>query len=465
MRTSFFHIQIVSCFLLLLGLTQMQLQAQKDNKDKLPQTRILFVFDASQSMSTFWESDVKINIARKIIIAMIDSLEKMDNIQMALRVYGHQSPVPPQDCDDTKLEVAFGPNNASRIRQKLYFVSPRGTTPLAHSLSLTPNDFPPCENCRNIIILITDGIEACGGDPCAVSDSLQRKGIFLKPFIIGIGIDENFRSTFNCIGQYFNAMREDQFGEALRIVITQALNATTAQINLLDEQGNPTETNVNMTFYDRYSGQVKHNYIHTINNKGNPDTIILDPLVTYRVRINTIPAVWIDSVHVTPGKHSIFAATTPQGYLQVKSDDMGSHRGIKFIIRRMGETATLNVQNVGDKERYLVGKYELEVFTLPRLTIKDVGIKQSHTTTIEIPRPGLANILMQSPGYGSLYVQQGSSLTWVCDFNPDNQQESLELLPGKYTAVFRALNAKQTLYSVSRTFEIKSGSSSTIEFY
>jgi Ca-activated chloride channel family protein len=255
-------------------------------------TRVLFVFDASNSMAGLWESDVKINIARKILINMIDSLQNFDNVLMALRVYGHQSPVPPQDCSDTRLEVPFAKNNASIIRQRLRYISPKGTTPIANSLAQSINDFTPCDNCRNIIILITDGIEACDGDPCAVSDDLQKKGITLKPFIIGIGIDEGFRETFDCIGHFNNAVHEDKFKELMNVVITQALNSTTAQINLLDDKGLPTETNVNMTFYDRYSGRMLYNYVHTINNRGNPDTLVLDPLVTYKVVIHTIPEVY-----------------------------------------------------------------------------------------------------------------------------------------------------------------------------
>jgi Ca-activated chloride channel family protein len=152
-------------------------------------TRILFVFDGSQSMSGYWESDMKINIARNFLLHVVDSLETLPNVQMGLRVYGHQSPVVLQDCKDTKLEVTFDINNAHKIRQKLRFVKPRGNTPIAYSLDQCAEDFPPCTDCRNIVIMITDGIEECGGDPCEVSRRLQSKGITLKPFIIGIGID------------------------------------------------------------------------------------------------------------------------------------------------------------------------------------------------------------------------------------------------------------------------------------
>ena len=131
-------------------------------------SRMLFLFDGSQSMLGNWESDKKINIARNLLFHMIDSLDKLEYIEMALRVYGHQSPVPPQDCNDTKLEVPFGKNNGEIIKHKLNHINPKGTTPIAHSLELAQFDFPKCDNCRNIIILITDGIEACDGDPCEV---------------------------------------------------------------------------------------------------------------------------------------------------------------------------------------------------------------------------------------------------------------------------------------------------------
>jgi Ca-activated chloride channel homolog len=440
--------------------------SQNKPEIKLPLTRILFVLDASNSMSGLWESDIKINIARRILISMVDSLQQLDNVQMALRVYGHQSPVPPQDCSDTKLEVPFDKNNASVIRQRLRFITPKGTTPIANSLAQCPNDFPPCSNCRNIVVLITDGIEACDGDPCIVSDELQRKGIILKPFIIGIGIDEGFHSTFDCVGHYFNASHEETFKELLNVVITQALNSTTGQINLLDEKGLPTESNVNMTFYDRYSGKMLHNFVHTINNRGNPDTILLDPLVTYRVIINTLPPRSIDSLKVVPGKHSIFAVDAPQGTLLLTSPGNGNlYREVSFIVRKSGDSQTLNIQKIGEITKYITGKYDLEIPVLPRIYLKDVEITQSTTTTVEIARPGLLTLIVSTPGFSSLYVHKEKGMEWIFNFNPNTKNESVPLQPGKYTVVYRAQNAKQSIYTLSKTFEIKSGSSLALELY
>ena len=86
----------------------------------------------------------------------MDSLEPIENLEVALRVYGHQYAVATGDrsCQDTKLEVPFGPYNYSKIKKKLSYIYPKGTTPIAYSLEQTKNDFPPCSDCRNILILI-----------------------------------------------------------------------------------------------------------------------------------------------------------------------------------------------------------------------------------------------------------------------------------------------------------------------
>ncbi len=457
---------IILSGLLFLLMTTIHGQNYPKKRHTPPQSRILFVFDGSQSMLGYWKSDKKINIARRTLISLVDSLEKLDNVQLALRVYGHQSPVPPQDCNDTRLEVPFAKGNAPQIRQELRYINPKGTTPIANSLMKAARDFTPCIDCRNIIILITDGIEACDGDPCAVAMELQKEGVVLKPFVIGIGIDEGYTDTFGCIGQYYNASDEESFGDVLEVVISQALNSTTAQVNLLDVKGKPTETDVNMTFFDHYSGRVIHNYIHTMNYRGVPDTLVLDHLVTYDLRVNTIPPVYVKKVNVHLGKHTVIAADCPQGNLLVKVDGSNQYRGLQYIVRQAGKPKTLNMQEINTEEKYLVGKYDLEVPVLPRIYVDNVKINQSTTTTIKIPRPGILNLLKPGPGYGSIYVRKSAKKEeWVTNINNRVKNETIVLQPGVYRVVFRAQNAKQTLYTVNKTVEIKSGGAEVLQLY
>jgi Ca-activated chloride channel family protein len=440
-------------------------QVQKGRKDG-PTTRILFVFDCSLSMSKRWEGSTNMDISKRILTQTIDSLSRLDKVEVALRMYGHQSSVQPnRNCKDTKLEVPFFKGNIAALKEKVKSAQPRGTTPIAYTLEQCGNDFPNDPNARNIIILITDGIEECDGDPCAVSAALQSRNIILRPFVIGVGLDENFKKTFDCVGKFFDAKNEKSFQYAMGVIISQALNSTSAQVNLLDSYSKPTETAVDMSFYDMRTGNIKYNYVHTINNRGNPDTIPLDPLSTYKIVVHTIPPVEKDSVELTPGKHTIIGIDAPQGYLAVKANGTNEYKELKYIIRRKGEMQTLLVSDAERTEKLIVGKYDVEVLSMPRIYLNDIVVSQSKTTTVQIPQPGIANIVMQNLGYGQLFLNEKNSLKLLYNLNENNYKETLVLQPGNYTIVFRPKNAKESIYTITREFKIDSGGSVQVKLF
>jgi Ca-activated chloride channel family protein len=449
---------IAYCLLLIAYCTSSS--AQKP-KQEIPITHLLFLFDGSGSMNAKWQSAPKIEVAKRLMKELLDSLRYIPNVELALRVYGHQKPFPPQDCDDTKLEVPFGKGNISTIQEVIKNLDPKGTTPIARSLELCANDFPQAKG-RNIIILITDGIEECGGDPCAATVALQKKGIFLKPFVIGLGLDEALKKSFDCVGRYYDATNEVMFKQALNVVISQALNPTSLQVNLLDQSQNPTETNVNMTFYDRNTGDMRYNFIHTLNSRGLPDTLVVDPTSTYNIVVHTIPPVSKDSVTLTPGKHTTVGIDAPQGYLTLSVKGV-EYKKLQAIVRKHYEMQTLNVQNFGSTEKYLTGKYDLEVLTLPRTYVENVDISQSKTTTVEVAQPGIVSFISTSFGYGSIYWEDNDKLRWVYNLDQNNSRETVVLQPGRYRVVFRPKPAKESIYTVTKTFEVISGTSVAVQ--
>lgn len=436
------------------------------NKAPLVTTRILLVFDCSMSMIGKWESGTKMDVTKKLLAQAIDSLSKIPNVEVALRMYGHQSSVNPvRNCKDTKLEVPFSPGNIPAILNKIRGAQPKGTTPIAYSLEQCGNDFPPKPNTRNIIILITDGVEECDGDPCAVSAALQSQGIVLRPFVLGVGLDVNFKKSFECVGKFFDASNEATFKNALGVIISQAMNATTTQVNLLDASGKPTETDISYTLYDQGTGQMMHHFEHTINNAGYPDTIRIDPLPTYRMVVHSLPAVEKKDISLTPGKHNIISASVPQGYLVLKTNNAREYKNLPYILRKNGEMNTLNVCYADRTERLLTGKYDLEILSMPRLMIPDVEISQSKTTSIQIPQPGIANILFNGPGYGSLLIEEKNEVKWLYNFAENTQRETLTLLPGKYRVIFRPKAAKETIYTVDKEFILEPGGTVTIKTF
>ena len=147
--------------------------AQKVTQKRKDNTRILFLVDGSNSMYGAWESQQKIDAAKQLLNDLVDSLRVNKNLQLGLRIYGHQYSLENRNCKDTKLEVPFSPNNHDKIISTMNTLTPQGTTPIAYSLEQAAGDFPVSDQFRNIVIIITDGVESCGGDPCTVSEALQ----------------------------------------------------------------------------------------------------------------------------------------------------------------------------------------------------------------------------------------------------------------------------------------------------
>lgn len=430
-----------------------------------PQTNILFVFDGSQSMYGLWGNDSKIKVATRLLNELVDSLKSNDRLKLGLRVYGHQDPVMSgsRNCKDTKLEVPFSKDNHERIKNRLSSIRPRGTTLIAYSLQEAAGDFPDCTDCRNVIILITDGIEECDGDPCAVSLALQRKGVILKPFVIGLGLDVKVKNAFECVGNFFDAQNESDFREVLNIIISQALNTTTAQVNLLDAYNKPTETDVNMTFYDSFSGVIRYNFVHTMNHRGVPDTIPIDPLGEYDLVVHTIPPVEKKGIKLNPGKHNVIAVDAAQGDLLLKTLGHNEYRQLQCIVRQQDKMKTLNVQEFDKSRRYLVGKYDLEILTLPRTYVNDVEISQSHTTKVEIPQPGQVSVTLTATGFASIYEEKNNKMHLIYRLNDNVNRETLIMQPGRYRIVFRPTNSKASVYTKEETFKVVSGQSTQVK--
>lgn len=421
--------------------------------------RILFIFDDSYSMYAPWNSEPKINTAKRVMAKIMDSIQVIQDLEIALRCYGHTTFFQPvRNCKDSKLEVPFAPANvnAEKIKQIINKLEPKGTTPIAYSIAQAESDFPPCENCRNIIILITDGIEECEGNPCEVSAMLQKKGIFIRPFVIGIGLDIKFADALGCMGKFIDVSNESNFYPALRNVLIEALTRTTVQVNLLDTYKKPTETDVVMTFYNSENHQIMYNYVHTLNNYGRPDTLVLDPDITYDIDVFTLPKISKKNIKIEKGKHNIISIDAPQGFLKLQIEGSTSDYYPTTIVKLFGDSTIVNVQEFGKTEKYIVGKYDLEILTLPRIYLKGVEIKQSYTNTVKIPGSGSVFISKPAKGYGSIYLDNGKTLQWVCNLNDNMDVENIYLQPGKYKLEFRYVHQKQMIKTIEKSFEIKS---------
>lgn len=428
-------------------------------------TRILFVFDASNSMVAKHGATNRIESAKTLFYRFIDSLSKNRNYSFALRMYGHTVKYPPGDCKDSKLVVPFSKNNIAAIKAKVAEAKPTGITPIEHSLTESANDFPD-RNAVNMVILITDGIEECGGDPCAARQKLMEKGIVFKPFIIGIGLSPEQIKTFECVGNYYDMDDANTFTDITRIIQQQKLNKTSVQVNLLDSKGLPKETEVNMTFEDTGKKQYAYNYIHTLNVAGNPDTLYLNDYPQYKLKAHTIPPVESEPFSVVPGKHTIVPIDAPQGFLSVNrfAGAYNYNEKVKFLVRKSGDMATLNVQPLNQKEKYLTGLYDLEILTLPRIYKYRVKVEQSKETPLDIPNAGMVQIKALEAGDGCILQETPQKLEWVCNLSAATIQ-TFYLQPGNYRVEWRSKSLKGSIYTIEKKFSVVSDNQLVIELY
>lgn len=430
-------------------------------------TRLLFVLDASGSMTNPWGASNRFRASKTIISSMLDSLQKIPNLEIGLRVFGSLSPLNANDCKDTKLEAPIRANNTTNIKTKLNALSAKGITPIAYTLEQCANDFIYSgENYRNIVVLITDGIESCKGNACEVSKKLQSKGIFLQPFIIGLGLTPEAAETFECVGRYDDAQDEIGFKRSLKSVMNTILNSSTSQINLLDENGKPTESNVPISIYDQSAELLRYHFIHTLNSRGNPDTLQLDPVNKYNMIVHTVPPIYKNDVTVLPNQHSIINIPAAQGELIIQTEGLSTYKDLSTIIKQNNKEEIIDRLDINQKRKYLVGTYDVEILTLPRISIANLKIKQSETTSIKIPAPGLLTILNTNavPIFGSIHVERGQDLEWVCDINGNSVTETITLQPGTYHIIYKNKGSKKTMSTRTERFQISSGSSYSIRF-
>ncbi|HIA35949.1 MAG TPA: hypothetical protein EYN89_04230 [Flavobacteriales bacterium] len=188
---------------------------------------------------------------------------------------------------------------------------------------------------------------------------------------------------------------------------------------------------------------------------------MIDPLGAYQMTVHTIPAVEVDSIKLIPGVHNIIAADAPQGQLSLKIQGRSDYKSLQCIVRQHGKMNTLNVQDFNTSIKYLVGKYDLEVLSLPRLNFS-VDIKQSHTNTVEIPQPGIASILLASKGHGDIFLEKNNKLELIYTIDPLSTRETLVMQPGRYRLIFKPKSSRESIYTQEKSFKISSGTSTQV---
>jgi hypothetical protein len=180
-----------------------------------PRGLLYIVYDSSNSMwGELSDGSRKYEAGRVALDALLGSA--LDRERLAFRAYGHRRP---GDCADTELIVAPTDPSAAgkKIGEAVNAMRPTGKTPITASLRAGLKDIGEQEG---DILLISDGIETCDIDPCALMEEWQEKNVPIRVHVVGVGLNDIERKAMSCVattsgGSYFDAGSEAELVEAL----------------------------------------------------------------------------------------------------------------------------------------------------------------------------------------------------------------------------------------------------------
>jgi len=176
----------------------------------------VIILDASGSMAAREpDGQSKLDAARKIVV---DTLGKWPaGGRLALVAYGHRRKA---DCSDIETLVDLAPVSVEKLLQKLKPLKARGKTPLSQSLRQAAALLPAS---GGSIVLVSDGIETCKADPCAVASELRKANAAITIHVVGFGIAEGEAEQLACIagnagGKFLDAGNAPQLAETLNAI-------------------------------------------------------------------------------------------------------------------------------------------------------------------------------------------------------------------------------------------------------
>lgn len=181
------------------------------------------ILDASGSMfNRLADGRYRITAAKEALGELVRALPSAD-LNVGLRVYGSKlQSEAPGACRDSELVVPIPDVDRYLLLQRVRDTQARGKTPIAYSLLEAARDLPAAPgNC--LVILVTDGEEACDGDVRAAARQLTGTRCESDLRIIGFDLDAAAARSFEGIGEFVNArdaaQLADELGKALATVV------------------------------------------------------------------------------------------------------------------------------------------------------------------------------------------------------------------------------------------------------
>jgi len=184
---------------------------------------VMIVLDCSGSMSEPAPGAATKMIMAKQVLEQV--LSKIDSrVPVGLRVYGSSPPVPDPvvACQDSVLLVPVGTGNRGQMINRLREIKPSGATPISYALRRAVEDMRFVEAKKKSVVLISDGLETCAYDPCALAESLKAHNVNISFNVVGFNVNNDLqaKAQLKCIaeatdGKFYTAETAAELAESV----------------------------------------------------------------------------------------------------------------------------------------------------------------------------------------------------------------------------------------------------------
>ena len=433
------------------------MQAQQPEK-----TRLLLIMDCSNSMWDHWQSGSKIKVTQQVLLSFLDSISRQHDVDVALRVFGHLN----KEQFGTRLEVPFGSDNIYQLQSKIKTLVPQGGCTAAAALTDALSDFPATGSSRNLILIITDGMDDCDAEICDVARQVQLSGVVVQTFVLCIG--GQLSAHASCAGSVFPVVNEEEYSKTLYDIFRLSGHKAKVVLNMVDASGDLYETEHPVAFYDHRTGVIRHSTIYSVDSKLRPDTLLMDPLVTYDMAVFTHPPLRREAMQFSIDRVNNIDITVSEGTLKVQyagQRPQWQQTAVDVVVRRAGSGERVAAQEMGETGQYLAGRYDVEVQTLPVTTLRGVEVRGNAATELSVPMPGML-VLSKPKGIttGAIFRLRDGQVEFATDLNPSTAGERLLLQPGQYELVLHPQNATKYDKVQTKRFVIESSQTTKIQF-
>lgn len=183
--------------------------------------RTIIVLDASGSMWGQIDGKPKLEIARETLRSVLPTIPA--DRELGLMAYGHRQK---GSCTDIELVVEPAAGTADAIAAAADKMKFLGKTPLSDAVRQAAEALRYTED-KATVVLITDGIETCNADPCALGKELEQSGVDFTAHVVGFGLSRDEGRQVACLaentgGRYIQASDGQGLNEALSETVAAA---------------------------------------------------------------------------------------------------------------------------------------------------------------------------------------------------------------------------------------------------